>query len=64
MPTIPEDAEFARDAWARSADLIKQFNIRPNPTENRGGIDAIGEGLAHMKAGKVSGKKLVYQIAQ
>jgi len=62
--TIPEDREFSHDAWAKSADLIKTYNIRPNPIDHRGGLDSIAEGLEHMKSGKVSGKKLIYKIAQ
>lgn len=63
-PAVPEDEAFAADAWARSADLIKKYNIRANPVDHRNGLDAIPEGLEHMKQGKVSGKKLIYKIAQ
>jgi NADPH:quinone reductase-like Zn-dependent oxidoreductase len=63
-PAVPEDEAFGADAYARSADMIKKYNIRANPIDHRNGLDAIVDGLEHMKQGKVSGKKLIYKIAQ
>lgn len=40
----------------------EKYKVPPNPLDVRSGIEDIIQGLEELKAGKVSGKKLVYKI--
>ncbi|KIJ39290.1 hypothetical protein M422DRAFT_32775 [Sphaerobolus stellatus SS14] len=44
-------------------ELVRDGKIRSNKLKLwEGGLDAIGDGLAYMKAGKISGQKIVYKV--
>lgn len=64
FPASKEDHEFGIAIAKYSPEVIKKYNIKPNPLKNMGGLDDIEAGLKHMQEGKVSGEKLVYKIAQ
>jgi len=63
-PANPADFEFAKKFWELSAKLIasKQLSVHP-PKVGKGGLEGIFDGLQQLREGKVSGTKLVYQIA-
>lgn len=44
-------------------ELVESYGVKGNPVEIRGGLEAVPQGFADMKAGKVSGKKFVYKVA-
>lgn len=46
---IPEDYQFGQEAAARTPDLITKYNIKANPIDLRGGLDAVQEGLDFQK---------------
>lgn len=60
----PEDYEFVK-AWTPfAAGLVAEGKVKPHRVELReGGFEGILEGLEDLKSGKVSGKKLVYRVA-
>lgn len=44
-------------------EIVKRGNIKPNPVKLwDGGLDAVEDGFAYMKAGKVTGEKIVYRV--
>jgi hypothetical protein len=58
-----EDKEFMKEFVAAAEVLIGEGKIKPHNVEVRpGGLDGILGGLKDMSEGKVSAKKLVYQI--
>jgi NADPH:quinone reductase-like Zn-dependent oxidoreductase len=61
-PASQTDFEFSVKFWKVAADLLNEGKIKPHPTEVRGGLEDIPQGLKDLKDGKVSGKKLVYRI--
>jgi NADPH:quinone reductase-like Zn-dependent oxidoreductase len=62
-PRNQSDVEFATRFWKVSQDLINEGKIKPHPAEVReGGLQAIPQGLADLKEGRVSGAKLVYTL--
>ncbi|ORX35746.1 chaperonin 10-like protein [Kockovaella imperatae] len=63
MPAKPEDLKWFTDFCERSPEFIEKHDIKGNPVDLRQGLENINQGLDEMKAGKVSGKKLVYKIA-
>ena len=63
--TIPSPAshrQFLVDVCAHTPGLIGKFHIPPNPVDVREGLDKVLQGWEEMKAGKVSGRKLVYHV--
>ncbi|KAI9891083.1 MAG: hypothetical protein M1814_003282 [Vezdaea aestivalis] len=64
FPAIPEDFEFAKQ-WASTVQgLLAEGKITAHPQDVReGGLDKIVEGLEDLRTGKVSGKKIVYNLA-
>jgi len=59
-----EDFEYARKFWLMTEKLLAEGKIRAHRTDVRtGGLDGILGGIADLKNGKVSGKKVVYSIA-
>lgn len=65
IPAIPADYEFGKKFWELSRELLAEGKIKPARTEvNRGGkgLEGVLVGLQEMKAGKVSGVKLVYTL--
>jgi D-arabinose 1-dehydrogenase-like Zn-dependent alcohol dehydrogenase len=63
-PAKPEDFEFCRDFVPIVERLVAEGKVKPHRLEVRGGLGDINAGLKELKAGKVSGKKLVYRIGQ
>ncbi len=64
FPADFAQAEFATKFFLLSAPLVAQKKIRAHPIQlGQGGLQGVLEGLQTMREGKVSGKKLVYQIA-
>ncbi|ORX93584.1 oxidoreductase-like protein [Clohesyomyces aquaticus] len=63
FPASKEDFDFGVKFWRVAAGLINDGKIKAHPTEVRPrGLDGIPQGLEDLKAGKVSGVKLVYEI--
>ncbi|KAI3325195.1 zinc-binding dehydrogenase [Xylariaceae sp. AK1471] len=58
----PEDKNF----WEKYLSLLPEYvgsgKIKPNPSKELGGLDAIAEGFELQKQGKVRAEKLVYGI--
>lgn len=44
--------------------FIEEYGIKPNPIQEQGGLDDVLGGFKHMQEGKVSAKKLTYQIGK
>jgi hypothetical protein len=62
-PAVPEDFEFAKSFMGLAENLLAGGLIKSHPVMLReGGLVGILSGLEDMKGGKVSGKKLVYNI--
>ncbi|KIW13878.1 hypothetical protein PV08_06659 [Exophiala spinifera] len=63
IPALPEDFEFAKKFTSITEKLLAEGKLKTHAEEVRGGgLDAVPQGLEDLKAGKVSGKKLVYKI--
>ncbi|PLB54713.1 putative zinc-binding oxidoreductase ToxD [Aspergillus steynii IBT 23096] len=64
FPEVPEDFKFAAWFWDIAQPLLAEGKIKPHtPKVCAGGLNGVIEGLKLMKEGKVSGEKLVYNIA-
>lgn len=64
IPAKPEDLAHCVSFVAIAGKLIAQGKIKPHPLNvGKGGLHGVIEGLQLMKADKVSGQKLVYNIA-
>jgi NADPH:quinone reductase-like Zn-dependent oxidoreductase len=59
----PQDFEFAKRWGGLAARLFEEKKVIPHPIEVRGGLEDITQGLDDMEAKRVSGKKLVYRVA-
>lgn len=60
----PQETEFGAKFWEMSAGFLKDGKIKVHPIQvNKGGLNGILEGFELMKADKVSGQKLVYNVA-
>lgn len=59
----PEDFEFARRWGPVAARLFAEKKVVPHPIELRDGLEGIAAGLRDLEEGRVSGKKLVYRVA-
>ncbi|KAF7587032.1 hypothetical protein BBP40_007828 [Aspergillus hancockii] len=65
IPAKPEDKTFAESFWNIAEKLLTEGKIKIQGVKvNPGGLKGVIEGLQLMKAGKVSGEKLVYNIAE
>ncbi|WWC92305.1 uncharacterized protein L201_007259 [Kwoniella dendrophila CBS 6074] len=62
LPVVKEDREFGVEFYKRTPEFIEKYGLKPNPVAVKGGLDDILQGMADMKAGKVSGVKYVYKI--
>ncbi|GIZ38404.1 hypothetical protein CKM354_000182100 [Cercospora kikuchii] len=64
-PAVPEDFEFAKKFFQITEDLLKEGKLKTHP-EQVGGEGLVGalKGMEDMKNDKVSGKKLVYRVAE
>ena len=64
FPARPQDYEFSKKWMPFAGELIDQQKVKPHRIELReGGFEGILSGLDDLKSGKVSGKKLVYRVA-
>ncbi|KAF2487513.1 putative zinc-binding oxidoreductase ToxD [Neohortaea acidophila] len=63
MPAKPEDFEFTKGFVDVSTRLLASSQISVHPAQvGKGGLQGVLEGLELLKAGKVSGVKLVYKV--
>ncbi|KAF2157080.1 GroES-like protein [Myriangium duriaei CBS 260.36] len=63
LPAAPQDFEFGKQFWALAEQLLADGKIKVHPPEVKaGGLDKIVEGLDDLRQGRVSGKKVVYNI--
>jgi len=63
LPAKPEDFEFGKGHIALCDRLLAEGKIRAIPTDvRRGGLEKIHEGLDDLRNGRVSGKKIVYEV--
>lgn len=61
----PGDYDWTARWWSVAETLLAGGKLRAHPQEvRRGALDAITHGLEDLKAGKVSGKKLVYTLGE
>ncbi|TFY70031.1 hypothetical protein EVG20_g2901 [Dentipellis fragilis] len=57
--------ELGVDFFENAARWLEEGRLKPNPVTVRpGGLSGVQAGLEFMKAGKVSGTKLVYRVAE
>ena len=60
----PDKYEFSQHLWGFTEHALAEGKIKGLPVDERkGGLAAIPDGLADIRAGKVRGKKVVYPIA-
>lgn len=65
MPAKPEDFEFGKTFWDLATKLITSQQITVHPVKvGKGGLEGVLDGLEQLKAGNVSGVKLVYKISE
>lgn len=62
IPAIPQERDFFAELCAKTPEYISVFGIRPPPLEERQGLDVITAAFEEMKAGKISGKRIVFKI--
>ncbi|KAJ5593998.1 Protein TOXD [Penicillium hispanicum] len=61
----PEDKEFAAKFWGIAEPLLAAGKVKVHtPKVNPGGLNGVLEGLKLLREDKVSGEKLVYNIAE
>ncbi|KAL7656767.1 hypothetical protein ACMYSQ_005840 [Aspergillus niger] len=64
IPAKPEDREFAGQFMSKAATFLAEGKVKPHPVKlGPRGLQGVVEGLQDMKDGKVSGQKLVYNVA-
>lgn len=62
-PKNKKEREILAEWHAQLPQLVADGKIKPHSVDlRRGGLESIHEGLEELKAGKVSGKKIVYEI--
>jgi len=65
MPAKPEDKAFMESFFAVVEPLLAQGKIKVHPPKvGKDGLKGVLEGLELLKANKVSGEKLVYNVAE
>jgi hypothetical protein len=64
FPVIDKDRKFGAAIMDHTPELISKYGVKANPIDLRGGLDAVPQGFADMKAGKLSGEKFVYKVAE
>lgn len=63
FPEDKEDYEFGQTFWKIAEELLAERKFKVHPPDVRGGgIEGVLKGLEELKLGKVSGKKLVYNL--
>jgi NADPH:quinone reductase-like Zn-dependent oxidoreductase len=64
IPTNPKHYEFATKFFKLAEGLLAEDKLKPHPIEIRPqGLGGVLSGLEDLRSEKVSGKKLVYRIA-
>ncbi|RAK98093.1 zinc-binding alcohol dehydrogenase family protein [Aspergillus ibericus CBS 121593] len=64
-PAKPEDKEFQETFWGIAEKLLAEGKVKVHrPSVRPDGLKGVLEGLELLKADKVSGEKLVYNIAE
>lgn len=64
MPAKPEDFEFGKKHIKMCDGLLAEGKVKAVPTDVRsGGLQKIHEGLDDLRNGRVSGRKIVYEVA-
>lgn len=64
-PASAEDYELGKKFWKLTEKLLEEGKFKVHPPDVRdGGLEGVLEGLRDLKDGKISGKKLVYKIAE
>ncbi|MCJ1281879.1 hypothetical protein MMC26_001202 [Xylographa opegraphella] len=65
LPASKEDIEFGKMFWRLASKLLAEKKVKVHPVDVRpGGLKGVLEGMEEMRQGKVSGKKLVYRVAE
>jgi len=62
FPASQTDYVFGSKFWKVAEELINSGKIRTHPVEVREGLEGVPQGVQDLKAGKVSGVKLVYKV--
>lgn len=64
FPASPDDFEFTKKFMGITENLLADGKLKPHAEEIReNGLEGVLKGFADLKAGKVSGNKLVYLVA-
>jgi len=64
FPADASDYEFGQAFWKMTKGLFAEGKLKVHPPDIRGGgLEGVLEGLEELKLGKVSGRKLVYNLA-
>lgn len=64
VPAINEDFEFAKKLFGITETLLAEGKLKTHPEKvGEKGLEGALDGMEEMKAGKVSGVKLVYKVA-
>lgn len=65
IPPIPEDFEYTKKFIALTEKLIAEGKVKAHRVKvGADGLKGVLKGLEDMKAGKVSGQKLVYRVEE
>ncbi|KAH0538122.1 hypothetical protein FGG08_005284 [Glutinoglossum americanum] len=65
FPPVPEDYEFQKHFWALTEGLLRDGKFKVHPLHvGEEGLKGVLEGMQSMREDKVSGKKLVYRVAE
>ena len=60
----PDDFEHAKKFWSLTQSLVEDGQLKPHPVEvGKDGLVGVFAGLQQGREGKISGKKLVYRVA-
>jgi len=65
VPATPEDFEFAKGFMSLTESLLNSGKLQPHPqVVGPDGLKGVLKGLDDLKAGHVSGSKLVYRVGE
>lgn len=62
IPASQRDFEFVSEWMPLVEDLLQHNLVKPHPRQVEHGLENVLNGLELMRAGKVSGKKLVFTV--
>lgn len=63
FPASQEDFDFGKKIMTIAEELLKEGKFRGQPTVREGGLAGVFSGLDDLREGRVSGQKLVYEVA-